>query len=116
VLSPIGTRAIRSPLLRVPAEALLFTFNLVRFPTTDDAGEVSRLVEANRAIYGRVRDAGGTLYPVSALPLSRDGWREHFGPAFARLERVKRRFDPGAILTPGYPIFDPAPGHGGARG
>ena len=44
---------------------------------------------ANRAIYERVRDAGGTLYPVSAFPMSRDDWRRHFGAAFDQLSDAK---------------------------
>ena len=67
--------------------------------------EALRLVAANRAIYGRARSAGGTLYPVSAFPISRDGWRRHFGPELTRLRDAKRRFDPGAVLTPGYTVL-----------
>ena len=60
---------------------------------------------ANRAVYERVRAAGGTLYPVSALPMSRDDWRKHFGPAFDRLSEAKQTFDPDHVLTPGYEVF-----------
>jgi FAD/FMN-containing dehydrogenase len=66
---------------------------------------VSRLIQANEATYGRVKAAGGTLYPVSALPLSRTEWRDHFGSAFGELVAAKQEFDPGRILTPGYEIF-----------
>ena len=105
VLSPIRRAAISSPLLRMPSDDLCYAFNLVRIPATDDAGEAARLVDANRAAYERVKAAGGTLYPVSAFPLSRDEWREHFGSAFAQLDAAKREFDPGRVLTPGYEIF-----------
>ena len=105
VLSPIRRSAISSPLLRLPADELCYAFNLIRIPATDDADEASRLVDANRAAYERVRIAGGTLYPVSALPLSQGEWRDHFGPAFGRLDAAKREFDPANILTPGYEIF-----------
>jgi FAD/FMN-containing dehydrogenase len=105
VLSPIRRQAITSPLLRLPSDGLCYAFNLVRIPTTDSATEATRLVEANRAAYARVRDAGGTLYPVGAFPMSRDDWRKHFGSAFARLSDAKRKFDPGDVLTPGYEVF-----------
>jgi FAD/FMN-containing dehydrogenase len=105
VLSPIRRQAVTSPLLRLPSDGLSHAFNLVRIPATDSAAEATRLVEANRATYVRVRDAGGTLYPVSAFPMSRDDWRRHFGPAFARLSDAKRRFDPDHVLTPGYEVF-----------
>ena len=61
-------RRSRSPLLRLPADDLCYAFNLVRLPATGDAAAAERLVAANRAAYERVRAAGGTLYPVSALP------------------------------------------------
>lgn len=104
-LSPIRRSAISSPLLPMPSDDLCFAFNLIRIPATDDSAEVHRLVEANEATYGRVKAAGGTLYPVSALPLSSAEWREHFGSAFGRLDAARQEFDPGAILTPGYEIF-----------
>jgi cytokinin dehydrogenase len=104
-LSPIRTSAISSPLLRMPSDELSYAFNLVRIPATDDRGEARRLVKANKATYKRVKAAGGTLYPVSALSLSRHQWRDHFGSAFARLEAAKRRFDPDNTLTPGYEVF-----------
>jgi len=42
---------------------------------------------------------------VSAIPLSRAKWRDHFGSAFGRLDAAKQQYDPGSILTPGYEIF-----------
>jgi cytokinin dehydrogenase len=105
VLSPIRTSAISSPLLRMPSDGLSYAFNLVRLPATADRRAARRLVEANKATYRRIKAAGGTLYPVSALSLSRRQWRDHFGPAFAQLEAAKRRFDPENTLTPGYEVF-----------
>jgi cytokinin dehydrogenase len=98
-------RPVATGLLRLPADDLLYAFNLVRIPTTDAVAEAARLIDANRAIYERVRAAGGTLYPVSALPMSPDDWRRHFGPAWARLRDAKQDFDPGHVLTPGYEVF-----------
>ena len=115
VLSPIRTSAISSPLLRMPSDELSYAFNLVRIPATDDRRAARRLVEANQAIYRRIKAAGGTLYPVSALSLSRRQWRDHFGPAFAQLEAAKRRFDPDDTLTPGYEVFDGTRGSGARR-
>jgi cytokinin dehydrogenase len=79
VVSPILRESVRTPLLRLPPDPLGFTFNLVRFPPTDDAAEARRLATANRAVYERVRAAGGTLYPVSAFPHRprRDDHRGH---------------------------------------
>jgi cytokinin dehydrogenase len=105
VLSAFRRPSAASPLLRLPADDLLYAFNFVRLPTTDAVAEAERLVKANRAIYERVRAAGGTLYPVSALPMSRDDWRRHFGSAWMRLRDAKQNFDPQHVLTPGYEVF-----------
>ena len=105
VLSAFHRQAVSSPLLRLPADNLCYAFNLVRIPTSDDAAEANRLVMANRATDDRIHAAGGTLYPVSAFPMSRDDWRRHFGSAFQRLSDAKKTFDPHHVLTPGYEVF-----------
>jgi FAD/FMN-containing dehydrogenase len=92
-------------MLRLPTDDVCHAVNLVRIPTTDATAEAARLVAANRAAYDRVRAVGGTLYPVSALPMSPGDWRAHFGPVFAQLAAAKRRYDPGHVLTPGYEVF-----------
>jgi FAD/FMN-containing dehydrogenase len=105
LLSPFRRQAVATPLLRLPADELCYAFNLVRIPTADSIAEARRLVAANRTTYARIRAAGGTLYPVSAFPLSRAAWRRHFGATFDRLREAKRKFDPGDVLTPGYAVF-----------
>lgn len=105
VLSPIRRDAVRTPLLRLPSDGLCFAFTLIRVPATGDRETSARLVADNRATYERVRDAGGTLYPVSAVPMSHDDWRRHFGPEFDRFHDAKRTYDPDAVLTPGYDVF-----------
>ena len=105
VLSPIKRSGIKSPLLRTPSDGLIYAFNLVRIPASNDAANAQRLVDANKATYGRVKAAGGTLYPVSAFGLSGSEWRQHFGSAFGRLDGAKQKFDPKKVLTPGYEIY-----------
>lgn len=104
-LSPLHRAAMASPLLQLPANDLVYAFNLVRIPTADSAVETGRLVEGNRAIYERVRAAGGTLYPVSALPMSGEDWQRHFGSVWTRFCQAKQDFDPAHLLTPGYEVF-----------
>lgn len=103
-VSPVRRRPITSPLLRTPDEDVFFTFNLLRFPH-NDAALAERLVAANRSIYERVLGARGTLYPVSAFPMSRTDWERHFGAAFGKFRAAKERFDPRNTLTPGYEVF-----------
>jgi cytokinin dehydrogenase len=105
VLSAFRRQAMTSPLLRLPDDDLCYAFNLVRIPTSADTTEADRLVRANRSAYERVLATGGTLYPVSAFPMSPGDWRRHFGAAWELLLDAKKRFDPGYVLTPGYNLF-----------
>ena len=105
VLSAFRREAVTSPLVRLPADDLVYAFNLIRFPTTADDADARRLVDANRAIYERVLGAGGSLYPVSAFPMSPAAWQRHFGPAWNLLRDAKKRFDTRRVLTPGYDVF-----------
>ena len=104
-LSAFPRESVRTSLLPLPTEEVCYVFNLIRFPESEDAAEADRLMAANRAAYEQVRAAGGTLYPVSALGMSSEDWRDHFGPTFAALSQAKDKYDPRHILTPGYDIF-----------
>lgn len=104
-VAPLRHSAFTSPLARLPEEPIVFGFFLLRFPTTDDPAAAQAMVAGNRAVYERVRAAGGTLYPVSAFPMSRADWQAHFGDAWPRLQAAKRRYDPDNVLTPGYELF-----------
>jgi FAD/FMN-containing dehydrogenase len=104
-LSAFPRHTLETPLARLPADDLCYAFNFIRVPDTRDEAALGRLVSANRSAYDRIRSAGGTLYPVSAFPMSRADWRQHFGSAFAQLCDAKNEFDPGRVLTPGYEVF-----------
>ncbi|MEU8118855.1 FAD-binding protein [Spirillospora sp. NPDC049024] len=106
---PIPTGRITTPLLRLPAEGTVFPFNLVRFPVDDDPAQAERMVTQNRALYDRVRAAGGVLYPVSGFPFTPDDWRDHFGELWPAFRSAKERFDPGRVLTPGQGVFAAVP-------
>lgn len=105
VLSAFNRRSIATPLLRLPQDKVCYAFNLVRIPTTSEAQEVGRLIADNRSLYERLRAGGGTLYPVSAFPMSPEDWRSHFGAAFGPFAEAKKQFDPQSVLTPGYKVF-----------
>ena len=102
---PMLTRACRTPLFRLPDEDVVFPFNVIRMPTSNDATAMQRMVARNRVLYDRIRGAGGIQYPVGAFPMSQDDWRDHFGPSWPRLAVIKQRHDPHSALTPGYNIF-----------
>ena len=102
---PMRTKACRTPLLRLPEEDVVFPFNIIRIPPSDDRAATERMVAQNRALYDRLRSAGAMQYPVSAFPMSQDDWKDHFGPDWARFAEIKRQLDPASLLTPGYEIF-----------
>ena len=102
---PLVTKAFRTPLLRLPAEDIVFVFNLIRIPPSKDAGAAARSVAENRTLYDRIREAGGVLYPVSAFAMSPADWEIHFGSGWPRFREAGRRYDPGHLLAPGYNVF-----------
>jgi FAD/FMN-containing dehydrogenase len=59
---------------------------------------------AGHTTYGH-RALGGTIYPISAVPLDAADWRRQLGPDWGRLATAKRRFDPGRALSPGTGVF-----------
>jgi FAD/FMN-containing dehydrogenase len=100
---PMRTSAFRSPLARLPADSVAFSFNVVRIAAGEQ--KVKQMVAQNRALYERVRRAGGVLYPASAFPMSSEDWKMHFASRWPALAEARRRYDPDNVLTPGYEVF-----------
>lgn len=105
VFYPLTTRPITTPLARMPDEPVVFTCNLIR-STPSRRGPIDGILQQNKALYRRVRDAGGVLYPVSAVDFDRAEWADHFGDRWETVRRAKARFDPAHCLTPGYDWFE----------
>ena len=102
---PMTTGALRTPLLRVPGGSVMFPFNIVRLPATNDRAAIDQMIMQNRTFYDRIRSAGGLLYPVTAMAMSKDDWKAHFGPGYSLLSSAKTKYDPQHIFTPGYEVF-----------
>jgi cytokinin dehydrogenase len=68
------------------------------------------MLARNRRWYEQARDVGGTRYPIGSVEFSQADWAAHYGSEWTRLERLKRRFDPDNILTPGPGIFGSSDG------
>ena len=105
LLYPLLRERLTTPLLRAPGDATPYLFAVLRATPPEDTATVGRLLAANRSAYELTAAAGGTQYPVGSIPFTRADWRTHFGPAWRRLERAKRAYDPRAILVPGQGIF-----------
>ena len=102
---PLLTKAFRTPLVRLPEEDIVFVFNLIRIPPSNDTAAAERMVAENRALYDRIREAGGIQYPVGAVAMSPFDWEVHFGSGWPQLREAKQRHDPGHLLAPGYNAF-----------
>jgi FAD/FMN-containing dehydrogenase len=84
----------------MPAEELVVRFQMSRRPPVAYP-EIDALLRMNRLLYERARDVGGTRLTISAIPMSRSDWVQHYGPVWPWFQRVKKRFDPANVLTPG---------------
>jgi FAD/FMN-containing dehydrogenase len=104
LLYPVRRRQLRTPLLRVPDEDLVFLFTLLK-TASPGAADPAAMVAANRALYEQVQAAGGTQYPVGTIPTTHADWRRHFGSQWPRLKAAKQRYDPAGILAPGQGLF-----------
>ncbi|EHR49463.1 FAD/FMN-dependent dehydrogenase [Saccharomonospora marina XMU15] len=105
LLYPVRRDRLATPLLRVPATDLVWLFAILRTGSTYDPCANLRMVELNTALYERVKELGGTLYPASALPMTAKDWRDHFGDDWQTLEVAKHVYDPAGVLTPGQCVF-----------
>lgn len=104
LMFPLKRERLTRPLFRGPAEDTFFLLDLLRSatPATKPAAE---MIAQNRKFFERNREWGGTHYTISAIPLSCEDWRRHFGSAWEDFAAAKQRYDPDAVLTPGPNIF-----------
>ena len=93
----------RQPLMRIPAEEKVVGFALLRFAQNEEQGDF--MLAGNRKLFEETRALGGTLYPFSALQLSRSDWRQHYGQDFEELARAKRRYDSKNVFASGPDLF-----------
>lgn len=92
------------PLFRLPDEGTFVYMAVLRTPTTDP-NLVARMLAGNRSLFERNREAGGTLYPFSAVKVSGIEWQRHYGAAWSALTHAKRRYDPDHVLASGPDLF-----------
>jgi len=95
--------AIRRPLTRMPDEEIIYRFQLSR--TLPAGTDIASMIALNRLLYERVRDMGGYRMTSSAVPMSQDDWKRHYGPTWQSVQAAKTKFDPKNVLTPGHGMF-----------
>ena len=95
--------AIKRPLTRMPDEEIIYRFQLSRIlPAGTDTAS---MIALNRTLYERARDMGGYRMTSSAVAMSQDDWKRHYGPAWQTVQAAKTKFDPKNVLTPGHGMF-----------
>jgi len=95
--------AIKRPLTRMPDEEIIYRFQLSRvLPAGTDTAS---MIALNRTLYERARDIGGYRMTSSAVAMSQDDWKRHYGPAWQTVQAAKTKFDPKNVLTPGHGMF-----------
>jgi cytokinin dehydrogenase len=101
---PIRRDRLKTPLLRIPEEPVIFLFALLRTAPPDPRA-VASMIADNRMLYDRARALGATAYPIGTIPFSRQDWSSHFGTTWTMLSEAKRSCDPHNLLTPGHDMF-----------
>ena len=88
---------------RIPDEEIIYRFQLSRvLPAGTDTAS---MIALNRTLYERARDMGGYRMTSSAVAMSQDDWKRHYGPAWQTVQAAKTKFDPKNVLTPGHGMF-----------
>jgi len=105
LLYPVRRDLIGEPFVRLPNSPVVWLLAVLRAVSPPDAAEIRRLTALNRTQYDQAVAAGGTHYPVGAIPLTRADWRAHYGRRWAAFRSAKRRYDPRNVLAPGQGIF-----------
>jgi FAD/FMN-containing dehydrogenase len=106
-LSPMNADAIKRPMFMLPRRQgpQLFEMTLVRFLPPDHP-DIEGLLAQNRRFYDRAVALGGKRYLIGAIPdMSQQDWRTHYGDRWAKVQKLKRKYDPSNVLTPGQRMF-----------
>jgi cytokinin dehydrogenase len=108
LLLPQKASAFRRKFLRLPSHAdwiYLFDVFTAGVGPGDDPVFSAAMLDRNRTLFEQARDLGGKRYPIGSLEFSTHDWAEHYGRSYRTFKRLKHRYDPGGILTPGPGIF-----------
>ena len=102
---PLVKSRLTCPLFRTPDEDLFFLFDILR-TLLPDPTFVKAVLAQNRALYDDSRKRGGTIYPISAVPMDHTAWEQHFGPYWMTVQANRRQFNSRNILGAGLNVWD----------
>ncbi|WP_082128953.1 MULTISPECIES: FAD-binding protein [unclassified Dermacoccus] len=76
--------------------------NTVSASTTPEEGFAERMLERNRRMFARARDAyGARLYPIGSVPFGEKDWRDHYGAEWETVQASRAKFNPRGTITSG---------------
>ncbi len=109
LLFAIRRELLTRPHLRVPETETgwVYLFDVLTSAAVPgpNAEFVAEKLARNRGIYERARSVGGTLYPISAVPMEPSDWAVQYGPTYPGFAALKATHDPDDILVPGLDLF-----------
>lgn len=110
LLFPQRKQRLTRPYFRTPQSQTdwVYLFDVLTSAPLPGPNEafVAEKLQRNRGLYERARASGGTLYPISAVPMTTDDWAQQYGPRYAMFQQLKQQYDPDGILTPGVRLFE----------
>jgi FAD/FMN-containing dehydrogenase len=104
MIYPVRRGATDPSMLQLPRATYSVRIDVLRSAVPDAGRSIASLMRANRRAYDACVAAGGVQYPSAALDMRPGDWRRHFGASWSRFERLRRRYDPDGVLTPGQGI------------
>lgn len=108
LLFPQKRSKLKRRFLKVPeCTDWVFLFDILTangFPGPDPDFQ-SKMLARNDKLFDKARRMGGTRYPIGTLSFDRRDWKQQYGADYDDFRRLKQRFDPDGILTPGPGIF-----------
>ncbi len=104
ILFPFVRENHSRPLFRIPCEETFFLFDILQAAPPVPA-LVNAALQRNRALWETVRSLGGTQYTISAIAMSPNDWKKHFGSEFCDLADAKQKYDKKNVLGAGPGVF-----------
>lgn len=107
LLVPLVRSVVRTPSFRCPDSPRFYMFVLLRTAEPATPERIAHLTRENDEVAARAAASGGVRYPCDSLSglTGPDAWQRHFGPAWERMARAKRKFDPAGLLGPSLRMF-----------
>jgi cytokinin dehydrogenase len=105
LLYPIVRSRAVSCFCQLPQADISILLSVSRSADPADCHKLTTALIENRKTYADCRKVGGVSYPIGAIGLEGEEWRNHFGQQWPEFRNRKRIYDPDCVLTPGQKIY-----------